>query len=94
MVKLIARIEAKPGQEALVMEALLALAGPSREEPGCLMYDVCRAKDDPARLYVLEEWESQTDLDEHMQSPHFARFLERGGPGIAGEPAIEFVERL
>lgn len=94
MVKLIARLDAKPGQEALLAEALSELSAPSRAEAGCIQYDVCRSKEDAGKLLVLEEWETQEALDEHMETPHFKAFLEKAADALAGEPGIEFVERL
>jgi len=94
MVKLIARLQAKPGQEATVAAALRKLAPPSRAEAGCILYDTCRVKDDPATLLVLEEWESQAALDAHMATAHFQAFLAEVGPALAGEPKLEVVERL
>ena len=94
MVKLIARLRARPGQEELVADALRTLAAPSREEAGCREYVPCQAKDDPAALLVLEEWESQAALDAHMQTPHFEAFLAEVGEALAGEPQLELIERL
>jgi quinol monooxygenase YgiN len=94
MVKLIARVAVKPGQEELVAAALLELAGPSREEPGCLSYVPCRAKADPTVLLVLEEWASQEALDAHMETPHFQAFVGKIGDALAGPPELEFVELL
>ena len=94
MVKLIAQLRAKPGQADVLAGALLELAGPSREESGCILYDVCRSKADPDRLLVLEEWGSQPALDAHMATAHFKAFLERVGPALDGEPVLEAIERL
>jgi quinol monooxygenase YgiN len=94
MVKLIARLRAQSGQADVVASALLDLVGPSRQEPGCIMYDVCRSQADPNELLVLEEWESQAVLDEHMATPHFKAFAERIGGALAGEPELMFLERL
>lgn len=94
MLKFIARIDAKPGQEAVVAEALVGLVTPSRAEAGCIAYEVCRMKEDPAQLVVLEEWESQEALDEHMATPHFQGFLAQVGDALAGDPRLEMLERL
>ena len=94
MVKLIARIHAQPGQADLVASALLELAGPSRAESGCLLYDVCRSQADPNELLVLEEWESREALDTHMATPSFKAFVARIGSALAGEPELTFIERL
>ncbi|MBM3474539.1 MAG: antibiotic biosynthesis monooxygenase [Armatimonadetes bacterium] len=94
MVKLIARLQVKPGQEEFVAEALKELAGPSRAEAGCIRYEPCRAKEDPAALLVLEEWESQEALDAHMATPHFQAFVGKIGEALAGPPSLEFIEPL
>jgi quinol monooxygenase YgiN len=94
VVKLIARLRSQPEQADLVASALCDLAGPSRMEPGCLLYDVCRSKADPNELLVLEEWESQAVLEAHMATPHFQAFVARIGAALAGEPELEFIERL
>ena len=94
MVKLIARLSAKPGQEKVLTNALRELAAPSREEAGCILYDVCAVKDAPGELLVLEEWESQDALDRHMATPHFKAFLAKAGDALAGEPGLEIIERV
>ena len=94
MVKLIARLRTQAGKADVVAAALLSLAGPSREEPGCMLYDVCRSKSDANELLVLEEWESQAALDEHMATPHFQAFVAAIGEALAGEPELAFIERL
>ena len=94
MVKLIAHLHAQSAHADAVAAALLELAGPSRAEAGCVMYDVCRSKADRNKLLVLEEWESQAALDAHMATPHFKAFVERIGSALAGEPELEFLEQL
>ena len=94
MVKLIARIEAKPGREQCIADALKELSGPSRAEAGCVQYDVCRLKDDPTKLVVVEEWASQEALDAHMATPHFQAFVGQIGEALAGPPKLEFIEPL
>jgi len=94
MVKLIARLSAKPGHEEVLTNALRELVAPSREEAGCILYDVCVVKDEPGKLLVLEEWESQDALDQHMATPHFQAFLADAGDALAGEPTLEFIERI
>ena len=78
----------------VVASALCELAGPSREEAGCILYDVCRLQSDPDGLVVLEEWESQADLDAHMATPHFQAFIAAAGSSFAGEPELIVLDRL
>jgi len=94
MVKLIARIDVKPGREELVSAALRDLAVPSRAEAGCVQYVPCRSREDATKLLVLEEWASQEALDAHLETPHFQVFIETVGDAFAGPPQLEFVEPL
>ena len=47
---LTAMVKAKPGQEEAVKKALVALVQPTRQEPGCLCYNLHQSKSDPAQL--------------------------------------------
>jgi len=94
MVKLIASVQVKPGQEQFVAEALKELAGPSRAEAGCIRYEPCRAKENPAALLVLEEWAGQEAFDAHLATPHFEAFVGTVGEALAGPPNLEFIEAL
>jgi quinol monooxygenase YgiN len=40
--------------------------GRTREEQGCLLYDVWQANDDPCVLTLIETWTSQATLDTHL----------------------------
>lgn len=47
----------------------------TRKEPGCIAYDFSVALDDPGRLRLHEEWESEEAIDAHVASPHLAAFM-------------------
>jgi hypothetical protein len=47
-----ARFHARVGQESSVEAVLRDVAGPTREEPGCLSYHVFRSTRDPLLFYV------------------------------------------
>jgi len=93
-VTVIAQIKARPGQEEKVKDALLALIPPTRQEPGCLNYDLHRADDDPARFLFHENWQSKADLDAHLQKPHLQAFLARADELLAEPPSITLWRRL
>ena len=67
---LTAMVKAKPGQEEAVKEALLALVQPTRQEPGCLCYNLHQSKSDPAQFMFYEQWASKAALDAHGKTPH------------------------
>ena len=53
-VTVIAYHRAKPGKERALLEALLAVCGPTRGEKGCLNYDLHVSPDDPGLLVFHE----------------------------------------
>ena len=61
----------RPGQLDPVREALLGAVESTRDEPGCLDYDLYQAYDDPTALFYRENWTGQAALDEHMNTPGF-----------------------
>ncbi|GJQ25310.1 MAG: antibiotic biosynthesis monooxygenase [Phycisphaerae bacterium] len=73
----IARFKARPGKEAIVRRELMALVAPTRIEPGCINYDLHVAADDPATFLFHENWESEADLERHLQSAHVQAWRER-----------------
>jgi quinol monooxygenase YgiN len=66
---------AKEGHSVALGARLLALAGPSRSEPGCLRYDVYHSNDDPNTWFVYEDWRSRADFDAHMRTPYMHAFM-------------------
>jgi quinol monooxygenase YgiN len=72
-----ARFHAIAGQESAVEEELREVAGPSREEPGCLGLHVFRSTRDPRLFYIHSSWKDEAAFETHANMPHTVRFLER-----------------
>ena len=51
----------------------------TRKEKGCIQYDLIQSDVHPSKVVVLENWETQADLDVHSASEHFTRLV----PAIA-----------
>ncbi|MGI6351345.1 MAG: putative quinol monooxygenase [Armatimonadota bacterium] len=94
MVNLIAQIDAKPGAEAKVAEALRAVVGPSRAESGCVSYTAYRSKDCATSFHVVETWKSSEALDAHTKTAHFQAFSAAIADAVAGPPKMTFLEEL
>jgi quinol monooxygenase YgiN len=77
-----ARFHARAGEEREVEKALRDVAGPSREEPGCLSFHVFRSTRDPRLFYVHSHFSDEAAFDTHAALPHTMRFLERVEPLI------------
>jgi quinol monooxygenase YgiN len=68
--------------------ALIApLVEATNQEPGCIAYGFFAAVDDPGRLHLHEEWESEAAIDAHVASAHLATFM-----GAIGELDITHAE--
>jgi len=66
----VASMKARAGQEEAVLAGLAEAAAHTHEEAGCLLYALHRSPDDPARIVLIERWESRAALDEHFTKPY------------------------
>ncbi len=75
-----------PADTADEAEALLReLRDRSREEAGCIAYDVARGVDD-ANVFLLHEvWRDQAALDAHYAEEHFIRLGLNGVRKLASD---------
>ena len=85
---LVARWTAKEGEEENVLAALGRLAGPSRAEEGCLLWQPHRDPDDPRVFFFYEQYVDAAAFEAHGASEHFQRW----GVGEA-IPRLESRER-
>ena len=75
-----------PAEDADAAEALLIeLRDRSREEAGCIAYDVARGIDDPGVFVLHEVWRDQAALDTHYAEEHFTRLGINGVRRLARE---------
>ena len=73
---IVANIRARSGQEDLVRAELEKLVQPTRQEPGCIQYDLHQNNDHPGHFLFFENWESRESWQAHMASAHLARYQE------------------
>ena len=90
----VARIKARPGQEAALKETLLSLIKPTHAETGCVQYDLHQSSEDPALFLFYENWTGEAALSAHLQSPHVQKALAAAGPFLAAPPEFLKLKRL
>jgi quinol monooxygenase YgiN len=79
-----ARWTAAPGNEQAVRDAISNLAGPTRDEPGCLEYRAHQSLDDPNVFLLYEVYVDEAAYQAHGSSEHFRQHaIERGIPLLA-----------
>ena len=63
-------------------------------DKGCISYSLCQDKANPLHCSMLEEWETQEDLDAHMESEHFKDIIPKSAQFCAGPPTITLYTKL
>jgi quinol monooxygenase YgiN len=81
-------LRAREGQEPLLEAELRALVGPTRREPGCLVYDLHCGADAPGGYLLHEVWESREAHRAHTQTAHFIRWNARKDALLAARDAV------
>ena len=66
----VARIVAKPESVEIVREGLKSLLAPTRQEVGCILYELMQNHADPTDFTFYEEWTNGAALDAHARSAH------------------------
>lgn len=69
-------IEESKNRQPLI-EAATELVELSLRDKGCINYDIYGSLTNDDHLVIYETWESQKDLDAHMNSEHFKRIVPR-----------------
>jgi len=93
-VTVLAIIKAKPGMEVRVEQALKDLIEPTREEFGCINYDLHVLMDQPGEFMFYENWQSKEDLDDHLNRPHLQNFLAQAEEILAEPVSISLFRKI
>jgi len=75
-------ITAKEGKQAELQAELLAMVEPSRNEEGCVSYDLFQIQEDPKTFMFLEVFESEEAFECHRNTEHFLNFKKVAGDFI------------
>jgi quinol monooxygenase YgiN len=66
--------EAKEGFEQLLGEELQKLMRRSRQEAGCLLFDLFRISGRPSAFAIYEVWELRESMEAHLANRHTTQF--------------------
>lgn len=93
-VRVIAHVVALPKHQEEVKSILHSLVEPSRQESGCILYELLQNHSDPTDFVFTEEWESKAQLNAHLDSPHINEADAKLDGLLAAEPDIRFYQLL
>jgi len=94
LLTVVAEMQAKPGKEDDLRRAVLALIEPTRQEDGCVQYDLHVHSSDPSRFVSYETWTSQEHLDRHAASAHLKIFGAAAADLLVQPPRVETYSRI
>jgi quinol monooxygenase YgiN len=98
------RIPLSPARRAEVIQILRSLQGPMSAQPGCAGCHIYEEEDPEPAVVLVERWESEEALEEHIRSEAYRRIL--GAVELSGSPpevcfdfvssskGMELIERL
>lgn len=75
----VAKIVAKKEFVGTVKSELLKLVPLTREEAGCIEYNLHQDNEDPAVFVFYETWDTPASLENHMNSDHFKGYVNAVG---------------
>ncbi|MDH5521531.1 MAG: antibiotic biosynthesis monooxygenase [Acidimicrobiia bacterium] len=85
----VATIPATAEGTETVRSALETLVDASRQEEGCISYDVYESASAPGMFVTVERWTGQDAMDAHMSTPHVAAAaIAAVGGALSGDIAI------
>jgi len=79
----IAKITAKEEYKETVLSELTKTITPTRQENGCINYDMHSCNDNDSVFIFHENWKSEQDLDKHLESNHIKQCFEVIGDMLA-----------
>lgn len=90
----VAKLQARAGKEAELRKLLEQGVEPTRKEKGCLRYSLMQDRQNPAVLTLLEEWETETDLNTHLALPQLQKVFALLPDLLAAPPDIVRYKQL
>jgi quinol monooxygenase YgiN len=84
MTLLIIRMNVLSEKRMELSQTIASLSLSIRMEKGCQRCDFCQSIEDENRFFLLEEWDTQENLKNHLKSEHFK--VIRGAMNLLQEP--------
>ena len=85
-------LKVKPERIDDFIQATIENASHSRQEPGCVRFDVIQEAADPTRVALIEIYRDQASHSAHRETAHYNAWAERAGDMLA-EPRARTIYR-
>lgn len=77
-----------------VIELYKRLVKHTRQEKGCISYELFQDKANPNKLTMIEEWEAQEYIDNHFKTPHYTEIRPKIVPKLAAKTDMAMYHKL
>lgn len=91
MIYVIATLTIKPGTLDDLLATVMPFIDATRNEAGCISYDLNQSMTNENQLVFVERWKSRDDLNLHFNAPHMTVWRETGAQYIT-DRAIEIID--
>lgn len=92
-VTVVAKVVARKEALDRVMPELLKLVPLTRQESGCIEYNLHQDNENPAVFIFYETWESAAALEQHMNSKHFKAYI-AAVDGMIEDKTVHILTRI
>ncbi len=92
MIVVAAMLKAQEGKEKEMEDALTAYMPQVQAEEGTLLYVVHRARKDPVKFFIYEQYRDRDALIHHGSTDAFKELFNNLAPLLAGDPSIDTYE--
>lgn len=93
-IRVVATVTALADKTTAAQAILQQIITPTRQERGCLNYQLLRNKDNPAEFLFIEEWIDKEAMEAHLTTPHVQEALANVMPLLAMVPHIQKYDLL
>lgn len=94
VVRVVAKNYVKKDKVDEVIELCKELVQLTREEEGCIKYEMFQDEQDPCILTMIEEWESRDHLNSHFEADHFKRIVPMLGEFHEKETEVNIYNKI
>lgn len=94
MIHLTAAFHAKTDSISELKQALEGMLEPTRNEPGCLRYQLFQDKNDPSQFLFQEQFADEAAFDSHCNTTHFQALLKEIEDLLVSEPKVTFFDQV
>ena len=94
IIYVIAKMQARAGKEETLWKLIEPFVEPTRKEKGCRGFMALRDRSNSAVLTLVEEWDTDADLNTHLAQPHLQELFAQFPDLLGAPPEIVRYQRL